>query len=153
MNSIRRRGTGFEFADNERRPLRARRSMAWGLGLAAVAIVSWLTIGGSTAVSAHGTTHPAVKSTSLVASGKGDKRLRPITVGKKWTVAWNFNCPGATTPQPFSLTAAHHGAKTAVVTAQKGLGGGGNKPYVKAGTYRLDVKTACNWKVMVKDAT
>ena len=116
-----------------------------------VATVAWLTIGGSTAVSAHGAaTHPAAKSTYLVTNGRGDKRLRPVTVGKKWTVAWNFTCPDATSGQPFSLTAAHRGSKPTVVIAQKGLGGGGDKPYAKAGTYRLDVKTACNWKVTVK---
>ena len=127
--------------------------MPLGMGLVAIGIVAWLTIGGTPAVSANSAAaHLPAKSISFVASGTGDKQLRPLTMAKKWTVAWNFNCPGATSGKPFSLIAARRGAKASVVASQIGLGGGGNKPYAKVGTYRLDVKTACNWKVTVKSA-
>jgi hypothetical protein len=144
------RDTSSRLTDREQRSRWGRRFLPWGASLATIAAVAWLTIGGSTAVYAHTTTHRTPKSTYLVASGTGDKRLRSVTVAKHWTVGWTFNCPGATSAKSFALTAAHRGSKAATVTDQNGLGGGGNKPYVKAGTYRLDVETPCAWKVTVK---
>ncbi len=137
-------------ADRKHRHRWGRRFLPWGTSFATIATVAWLAIGGSTAVYAHTATHRTAPSTYLVASGTGDKRLRTFTVAKHWTVGWTFNCSGATSARPFSLTAAHRGSKTTVVTLQNGLGGGGNKAYVKAGTYKLKVETPCAWKVMVK---
>ncbi len=144
------RETSSTLTDRKQRSRWGRRFLPWGTSLVTIVAVAWFTIGGSTAVYAHTAAHHSAKASYLVASGTGDKRFRPIKVAKHWTVKWTFNCPGATSTKPFTLTAAHKGSKTATVTAQNGLGGGGYKPYIKAGTYRLDVTTPCAWNVSVK---
>jgi len=49
----------------------------------------------------------------------------------------------------FKLTSTRKGQPSLVVYDQIGLGGGGQRPFTKSGTYRFAMKTTCSWKVSV----
>ena len=96
--------------------------------------------------SASTTTTPNGVYLSL--SGHGNRTTEPISVPKKWTAAWHFDCPSAS-PGSFRLTAAFRGSTTKTLTDQRGLGGGGYKPFSTQGTVTFSIATSCSWNLKV----
>jgi hypothetical protein len=82
----------------------------------------------------------------LQQSGKGNKVLRSVALPSKWYQTWRFDC--GTKKGDFVLTSTRKGQSSLTVARQgPGLGGGGQQPYKKAGTYKFAVKTTCSWTV------
>ncbi len=84
----------------------------------------------------------------LQQSGTGNKVLRSVALPSKWYLTWRFDC--GTKKGDFVLTSTRKGQSPLTVAHQgPGLGGGGQKPYKKAGTYKFAIKTTCSWVVSV----
>ena len=81
----------------------------------------------------------------LQKSGTGNKVLSSVTLPAKWYLIWRFDC--GVKRGNFQLTSTKTGQSSLSVADQTGLGGGGQRPYTKAGTYKFAMKTACSWKV------
>ena len=84
----------------------------------------------------------------LQQSGTGNKALHPVALPSKWYLTWKFNC-GAK-KGTFILTSSRQGKSSVFVNGSKGqtgLGGGGQQPYTKSGTYKYAIRTTCGWKV------
>ncbi len=79
-------------------------------------------------------------------SGTGSKVLHPVALPSRWYLTWKFDC--GTKKGDFVLTANRKSQSTFTVAHQgPGLGGGGQLPYKKAGTYRFTIKTTCTWNL------
>jgi hypothetical protein len=115
-------------------------------------------VGGSAAATTTGSPRASISSSSATAistaatkyylqqSGKGNKVLRSVALPSKWYLTWRFDC--GTKKGDFVLTSTRKGQSSLTVTRQgPGLGGGGQQPYKKAGTYKFAVKTTCSWTV------
>jgi hypothetical protein len=83
----------------------------------------------------------------LQKAGTGNKVLSSVALPSKWYLLWTFNC-GAKRGT-FKLTSTKKGQPLLAVTDQTGLGGGGQRPFTKSGTYRFAMRTTCSWKVTV----
>ena len=85
---------------------------------------------------------------------RGSKTLRSVTLPSKWYLTWTFDC-GAK-KGTFLLTSTRQGSKSSVdvnsAKGQTGLGGGGQRPFARAGTYKFAVATICSWKVTASSA-
>ena len=129
---------------------RPRRKLVIGVAVAAVAVLA-AACGSSSSTSTTTTTlSPAAAAKKyLNQSGTGSKSLAAVTLPTKWTVTWTFNCQNPATTGTFALASSAKGVPLAYITSQTGLGGGGHKPYTKAGSYTLIVKTTCGWNVTV----
>ena len=71
-----------------------------------------------------------------------------MVLPSKWYLTWKFDC-GAK-KGTFVLTSTRQGKSSLDVNGSKGqtgLGGGGQQPFTKAGTYKFAMKTTCTWKV------
>jgi len=82
-------------------------------------------------------------------SGTGDRILPFVQLPKAYTVTWTFNCQDPAKTGTFLLTSTVKGGPAVDVTKQTGLGGGGHKPFYKAGNYNLAVTTTCGWKAVI----
>ncbi len=130
---------------------RPKRKLVAGMAVAAVAVLAAAcsSSGASTTTTSTTLSPAAAAQKFLDQSGTGNKSLTPVALPSKWTVTWTFNCQNPATTGTFSLGSTGKGTPTAIITSQTGLGGGGHKPYTKAGTYTFIVKTTCGWKVTV----
>ncbi len=82
-------------------------------------------------------------------SGSGNTTSVPVTLPATWAGVWTFHCPGATTRQPFTVT-AHPGSGNVVpMTHQVGIGGAGRNIFNGAGSYTFVVATTCQWTLAV----
>jgi len=81
----------------------------------------------------------------LQQSGTGSKNLRAVALPSKWYLVWKFNC-GAK-KESFSLTSTKQGQSALAVARQTGLGGGGQRPFTKSGTYKFAIRTICAWQL------
>jgi hypothetical protein len=89
----------------------------------------------------------------LQQSGTGNKALHSIALPSKWYLTWKFDC-GAK-KGTFVLEQARNGNTSYNVNGSKGqtgLGGGGQQPFTKSGSYKLTLKTSCTWKVTASSA-
>jgi hypothetical protein len=86
----------------------------------------------------------------LQKSGTGNRVLSPVVLPAKWYLLWTFNC-GAKRGT-FKLTSTKKGQSLVTVSNQTGLGGGGQRPFTKSGTYKFAMETACTWKVSAASA-
>jgi len=83
----------------------------------------------------------------LQKAGTGNRVLSSVALPSKWYLLWTFDC--GSKRGTFKLTSTRKGQPSLVVYDQIGLGGGGQRPFTKAGTYRFAMKTVCSWKVSV----
>ena len=81
----------------------------------------------------------------LQKAGTGSKVLSTVALPAKWYLIWRFDC--GVKRGTFVLTSTKTGQSALSVADQTGLGGGGQRPYTKAGTYKFAMKTTCSWKV------
>ena len=84
----------------------------------------------------------------LQQSGKDSKTLRSVVLPSKWYLIWKFDC-GAK-KGTFVLSSTRKGDTADFINGTKGqtgLGGGGQLPFKKSGTYGFAMKTSCSWTV------
>lgn len=130
------------------------------VSLATIALLAaLLAVGGSASAATTGGSGAGVSASSSAAvtpatavkyylrqAGTGNKVLHAVALPSKWYLTWKFDC--GSKKGYFLLTSTRKGAKAVTVARQgPGLGGGGQLPYKKAGSYRFAVKTACAWTV------
>ncbi len=98
----------------------------------------------SSGVAIVGTTAPKYY---LQKAGTGNRVLSSVALPSKWYLLWTFDC--GSKRGTFKLTSTRKGQPSLVVYDQMGLGGGGQRPFTRSGTYRFAMKTTCSWKVSV----
>jgi hypothetical protein len=76
----------------------------------------------------------------LQQSGVGNRTLRAVVLPSKWYLTWKFDCGGKR--QSFLLTSTRKSASPVTLARQNGLGGGGQPPFTKSGTYKFATKAA-----------
>ena len=129
--------------------------------LAVAVFVTMLAFGCAASASAvtfsrlsHATVSAAAPKIYLQQSGARSKTLRSVALPSKWYLTWTFDC-GAK-KGTFLLTSTRQGSKSSVdvnsAKGQTGLGGGGQRPFARAGTYKFAVATICSWKVTASSA-
>jgi hypothetical protein len=137
---------------------RRRPSRCLSSALAAVLFAALMAVCGSAAATTSAASAASVARSSaapmsvaaapryyLRQSGNGNKVLRAVSLPSKWYLVWRFDC--GTKRGTFVLTSTKKGLSPFTVTRQTGLGGGGQRPFIKAGRYQFGIRTTCPWKV------
>lgn len=119
-----------------------------GLALCGATAVAGIGLTGCSGSSGSSATTRPSDGSYVHLSGHGDRKVGPVTLPKTWTVAWHFDC-SSTAPGPFRLTVTPHTGTRVTLADQRGLGGGGYKPFTTAGATTFAVTTGCAWNLKV----
>jgi hypothetical protein len=153
----------FRFAPNNapETAVRRRHSRLLASAMSAALFVTVVATGSAASATTHAASQtsasravvavaktPAAPKYYLKQSGTGSKALRSVALPSKWYLIWKFDC-GAK-KGTFVLSSTRKGDTADFINGTKGqtgLGGGGQLPFKKSGTYGFAMKTSCSWTV------
>jgi hypothetical protein len=94
---------------------------------------------------------PAPLKVYLKNAGSGNRALPSVNLPGEWTVVWRFDCQNVAKQRgTFVLSSTAKDSRALKLTEQTGLGGGGQRPFTKAGRYSFAINTSCGWDLTVE---
>jgi hypothetical protein len=100
---------------------------------------------------AKGAPKPPASKIYMQRSGVGNRETSSTMVPPRSSILWRFDCQNAPKQRgTFVLSSKEQGQMSVRLTDQTGLGGGGQKPFARAGRYTFGVNTPCGWSLTVE---